>query len=76
MWSFDLTTGMSISASVISQLTWFVAGLADRGNYKLKVWEAQLRSSVGAPEQTIEGQEEDKEVWVRRRPRIGYCALS
>lgn len=44
-----------------------VSGKADRGNYKLKVWEVQLRelastSGHGAP---------DREVWVRRKQRIG-----
>jgi nitrite reductase/ring-hydroxylating ferredoxin subunit len=64
MWSFDLTTG-----------------LADRGNYKLKTWQVQLRSaspevpiSGGISEQEVSmGQEvqDEQEVWVRRRPRIG-----
>ncbi|KAH8702328.1 hypothetical protein BGW36DRAFT_114502 [Talaromyces proteolyticus] len=41
-----------------------VSGQADRGNYKLKVWEVQLRDrSVSNAT--------DKEVWVRRKPRIG-----
>ncbi|KAK3300453.1 uncharacterized protein B0H64DRAFT_380946 [Chaetomium fimeti] len=37
------------------------SGRSDRGNYKLKVWEVELR----------ETQAGEKEVWVRRRPRIG-----
>ncbi|EAW20643.1 Rieske (2Fe-2S) protein [Aspergillus fischeri NRRL 181] len=45
------------------------SGQSDRGNYKLKVWEVQLRdppaSTDGASKAT------DKEVWVRRKPRIG-----
>ncbi|GAB1317974.1 Rieske domain-containing protein [Madurella fahalii] len=40
------------------------SGRSDRGNYRLKVWEVQLRE-LG------ETQGEDKEVWVRRKPRIG-----
>ncbi|KAL2154765.1 hypothetical protein VTH82DRAFT_3441 [Thermothelomyces myriococcoides] len=40
------------------------SGRSDRGNYKLKVWEVELRDIKG--EQT-----NDKEVWVRRKPRIG-----
>ncbi|KAK4141593.1 uncharacterized protein C8A04DRAFT_38987 [Dichotomopilus funicola] len=40
------------------------SGRSDRGNYKLKVWEVQLRDVEG-------GTANDKEVWVRRKPRIG-----
>ncbi|KAJ8117451.1 hypothetical protein OPT61_g1359 [Boeremia exigua] len=36
-------------------------GRSDRGNYRLQVWETQVRTSV-------EGEEE---VWVRRKQRIG-----
>ncbi|KAL3481056.1 hypothetical protein BJX99DRAFT_219581 [Aspergillus californicus] len=43
------------------------SGKADRGNYKLKVWEVQLRD---LPTST-EGSDTDKEVWVRRKQRIG-----
>ncbi|KAK4177102.1 hypothetical protein QBC36DRAFT_185847 [Triangularia setosa] len=39
------------------------SGRADRGNYKLKVWEVQLRDPGGGTS--------DKEVWVRRKQRIG-----
>ncbi|ROT37779.1 Rieske domain-containing protein [Sodiomyces alkalinus F11] len=61
-WSFDLFTGTS-----------------DRGNYKLGVWEVQLRE-VGGEGRTISREEvdagvetacTDKEVWVRRKQRIG-----
>ncbi|KAJ5765960.1 uncharacterized protein N7511_003576 [Penicillium nucicola] len=38
-----------------------ISGHADRGNYRLKVWEVQLRDCEGT----------DKEVWVRRKQRIG-----
>ncbi|KAJ6086432.1 hypothetical protein N7467_005346 [Penicillium canescens] len=37
------------------------SGRADRGNYTLKVWEVQLRDC----------EDNDKEVWVRRKQRIG-----
>ncbi|EEA19426.1 hypothetical protein TMatcc_009559 [Talaromyces marneffei ATCC 18224] len=40
------------------------SGQADRGNYKLKVWEVQLRDQ---PQSTTT----EKEVWVRRKQRIG-----
>ncbi|KAK4233201.1 hypothetical protein C8A03DRAFT_39110 [Achaetomium macrosporum] len=40
------------------------SGRSDRGNYKLKVWEVQLREMDGT-------KTDDKEVWVRRKPRIG-----
>ncbi|KAH6650666.1 hypothetical protein F5144DRAFT_55979 [Chaetomium tenue] len=40
------------------------SGRSDRGNYKLKVWEVELRETRGA-------QAAEKEVWVRRKPRIG-----
>ncbi|KAM5374304.1 hypothetical protein ACJZ2D_006477 [Fusarium nematophilum] len=59
-WSFDMFTGMS-----------------DRASYRLKVWEVQLRDMKGA-EATVttkEGERPsqvvDKEVWVRRKQRIG-----
>ncbi|KAJ6020620.1 hypothetical protein N7540_006124 [Penicillium herquei] len=46
-----------------------ITGKGDRGNYNLKVWEVQLRepseSSDAAPDS------DDKEVWVRRKQRIG-----
>jgi nitrite reductase/ring-hydroxylating ferredoxin subunit len=40
-----------------------ITGKADRGSYKLKVWEVQLRD--------IANVQDDKEVWVRRKQRIG-----
>ncbi|PWY84745.1 hypothetical protein BO70DRAFT_395425 [Aspergillus heteromorphus CBS 117.55] len=42
------------------------SGQGDRGNYKLKVWEVQLRD---LPAGTADGP--DQEVWVRRKQRIG-----
>jgi nitrite reductase/ring-hydroxylating ferredoxin subunit len=44
------------------------SGRSDRGNYRLKIWEVQLREIQGTKTQT---QTDDKEVWVRRKPRIG-----
>ena len=41
------------------------SGRSDRGNYRLRVWEVQLRAIPGVAEA------EDQEVWVRRKPRIG-----
>ncbi|KAK4184831.1 hypothetical protein QBC35DRAFT_390816 [Podospora australis] len=41
------------------------SGRADRGSYKLKVWEVQLRDPKTAEDP------EDKEVWLRRKQRIG-----
>lgn len=60
-WSFDLFTGN-----------------ADRGGYKLTVWEVQLREVGKATEASLPADETgsapdttDKEVWVRRKPRMG-----
>lgn len=59
-WSFDLFSGRS-----------------DRGNYRLKVWEVELRDvGEGKVVKKVgegEGEEEEvtREVWVRRKPRMG-----
>ncbi|KAH8911639.1 rieske domain-containing protein [Coniochaeta sp. PMI_546] len=60
-WSFDLFSGMS-----------------DRGGYKLPLWEIQLREAgegtnvLASPGNTDSVSDvEDKEVWVRRKPRVG-----
>jgi nitrite reductase/ring-hydroxylating ferredoxin subunit len=56
-WSFDLFTGN-----------------ADRASYRLKVWEVQLRDVPGLAAQDVsegEAPPPDKEVWVRRKQRIG-----
>ncbi|KAF4980014.1 hypothetical protein FZEAL_3876 [Fusarium zealandicum] len=59
-WSFDMFTGMS-----------------DRGSYKLNVWEVQLRdvkgveSSISSGDIDGESETTSKEVWVRRKQRIG-----
>jgi len=36
--------------------------MSDRGSYKLRIWEVQLRDVAGG---------DDKEVWVRRKQRMG-----
>ncbi|KAI0172299.1 hypothetical protein GGR52DRAFT_549826 [Hypoxylon sp. FL1284] len=44
------------------------SGRADRANYKLRLWEVQLRASTGAEA----GEDKnDEEVWVRRKQRMG-----
>ncbi|KAF4339647.1 rieske domain protein [Fusarium beomiforme] len=56
-WSFDLFTGMS-----------------DRGSYRLKTWEVEIRD-IKEAESTDTNEKidpaTDKEVWVRRKQRIG-----
>ncbi|AEO64588.1 uncharacterized protein THITE_2086081 [Thermothielavioides terrestris NRRL 8126] len=42
------------------------SGMGDRGTYKLKTWEVELRPAKGAS-----GDGQEKEVWVRRKQRIG-----
>ncbi|RAQ40900.1 Rieske [Aspergillus flavus] len=44
------------------------SGQADRGNYKLKLWEVQLRDPQAKDESA---DSTDQEVWVRRKQRIG-----
>lgn len=49
-----------------------IRGVGDRGNYRLKVWEVQIRlvigESGGEDESDVEMQ---REVWVRRKQRMG-----
>ncbi|KAK3682788.1 Rieske domain-containing protein [Podospora appendiculata] len=45
------------------------SGMADRGSYKLKVWEVQLRDLKPAP--TDAATKAEQEVWVRRKQRMG-----
>ncbi|KKK22351.1 hypothetical protein P175DRAFT_0510612 [Aspergillus ochraceoroseus IBT 24754] len=45
------------------------SGLSDRGSYKLKVWDVQLRNSETPTDEASETT--DQEVWVRRKQRIG-----
>lgn len=44
------------------------SGQGDRGNYKLKIWEVELRDPPASSDEASEG---GKEVWVRRKQRIG-----
>ncbi|XMA15229.1 hypothetical protein WAI453_008020 [Rhynchosporium graminicola] len=48
-----------------------VRGNGDRGNYRLKIWETQLRPVAGSGRSTADDKEEVKEVWVRRKQRMG-----
>lgn len=43
-----------------------ITGRGDRGNYRLQVWETELR-----PAETAGVEAGDSEVWVRRKQRIG-----
>ncbi|KAK0646849.1 rieske domain-containing protein [Cercophora newfieldiana] len=43
------------------------SGRSDRGSYRLKVWEAEVRDVKGGEG----GASQEKEVWVRRKPRMG-----
>jgi len=48
--------------------------MSDRGSYKLKTWEVQLRDVKDAEfSQVVEENEKatEKEVWVRRKQRMG-----
>ncbi|KAK0630487.1 hypothetical protein B0T17DRAFT_589988 [Bombardia bombarda] len=58
------------------------SGMGDRGNYRLKIWEVQLRdlkdaasslviSSDEGPDDNTPKKTTDQEVWVRRRQRMG-----
>lgn len=53
------------------------SGRSDRGNYRLKVWEVELRdvgggrAVKGVGEGGGEEEEVVREVWVRRKPRMG-----
>lgn len=44
-------------------------GMSDRAQYKLGVWEVELREVKGEVDPV--SNEADKEVWVRRKPRRG-----
>ncbi|KAF3067087.1 hypothetical protein GL218_08838 [Daldinia childiae] len=48
------------------------SGRADRANYKLGIWEVQLRPNSGI-QSTAGGEKDgdDQEVWVRRKQRMG-----
>ncbi|KAI1459372.1 hypothetical protein F4805DRAFT_421331 [Annulohypoxylon moriforme] len=45
-------------------------GKADRANYKLGIWEVQLRPGPGA-QVGASNEKDDQEVWVRRKQRMG-----
>ncbi|PSR77921.1 hypothetical protein BD289DRAFT_463460 [Coniella lustricola] len=48
------------------------SGRGDRGNYKLQIWEIELRPASGSSNAGTENsQESDQEVWVRRKQRMG-----
>ncbi|KAK9778608.1 putative Rieske domain-containing protein [Seiridium cardinale] len=42
------------------------SGQGDRGNYRLKLWEVQLRPVPGAP-----ADDPEREIWVRKKQRMG-----
>ncbi|KAI1079434.1 hypothetical protein F5B20DRAFT_164146 [Whalleya microplaca] len=51
------------------------SGRADRANYKLRLWEVQLRPRADGQAMAADGDgdgpEKDEEVWVRRKQRMG-----
>lgn len=47
------------------------SGRGDRGSYKLQVWEVELRPISSPNPETTNDQESHKEVWVRRKQRMG-----
>ncbi|KAL4778228.1 hypothetical protein BJX76DRAFT_352779 [Aspergillus varians] len=66
---FDIEDfGITLSAGITCpKHAWsfdLFSGKGDRGNYKLKVWEVQLRDASVS-------ETADMEVWVRRKQRIG-----
>ncbi|GAD95159.1 Rieske [2Fe-2S] domain protein [Paecilomyces variotii No. 5] len=61
---FGITLSTGISCPKHGWSFDIITGKADRGTYKLKVWEVQLRDATTFPNT-------DKEVWVRRKQRIG-----
>ncbi|KAM0350328.1 hypothetical protein ACHAO7_007426 [Fusarium culmorum] len=49
-------------------------GMSDRGSYKLKTWEVQIRDAEEQDSTQVDGDTEktkENEVWVRRKQRIG-----
>ena len=53
-----------------------ITGMSDRAQYKLPVWEVQLREKDGAVVANPKLGEDDvgsaeRTVWVRRKPRMG-----
>jgi hypothetical protein len=48
--------------------------MSDRGSYKLKTWEVQIKDAKEKESSQTDGESEktkDREVWVRRKQRIG-----
>ncbi|EIN14429.1 hypothetical protein PUNSTDRAFT_58615 [Punctularia strigosozonata HHB-11173 SS5] len=76
---FDIEDfGLALSAGITCpKHSWsfdLVTGMADRGNYRLKIWEVQYRDPVEVDVSTTTdhgGMDADQEIWVRRKPRIG-----
>lgn len=71
---FDIEDfGITLSAGIICpKHGWcfdIFSGQGDRANYKLKIWEVQLRDVP--PPEGDDPENNDKEVWVRRKQRIG-----
>ncbi|KAL1890741.1 hypothetical protein Sste5346_008066 [Sporothrix stenoceras] len=48
-------------------------GMGDRGNYRLQIWEVELRDKTGKVTKATEKSVDlsDKDVWVRKKQRIG-----
>jgi hypothetical protein len=48
--------------------------MSDRGSYKLKTWEVQIRDAKAQESTPVDAdieKKKDSEVWVRRKQRIG-----
>ncbi|KAF2114575.1 hypothetical protein BDV96DRAFT_494919 [Lophiotrema nucula] len=68
---FDIEDfGVTLSAGITCpQHDWsfdLFTGTSDRGKYKLKIWEVQLRPTTSG-----EGEDGELEVWVGKRQRMG-----
>ena len=48
-------------------------GTGDRGNYRLQIWEVELRDKSGKVTKATEKDVDlsDKDIWVRKKQRIG-----
>lgn len=47
------------------------SGRGDRGNYKLQIWEIELRPALPSSTASETQAEQEQEVWVRRKQRMG-----
>ncbi|KAI6087846.1 hypothetical protein F4821DRAFT_235349 [Hypoxylon rubiginosum] len=70
---FDIEDfGVVLSAGITCPKHWWsfdlFTGRADRSNYELRRWDVQLRPSTSSE---ADKDEDDQEVWVRRKQRIG-----